>query len=73
MNQPLAFLDLPCAPENDLDGRCRENGLKLLTSRDVRENSNARFVRTPIGSGFIALFDPAADEIFSRSLRVRAR
>jgi len=42
-----------------------ENGPKPLTSRDVWENSNARFVQTPIGSGFIALFDPVADEIFS--------
>jgi hypothetical protein len=44
----------------------RENGLNPLPSRDVWENSNTRFVRMPIGSGFIALFDPAADEIFSR-------
>ena len=42
----------------------RENGLKPLTSRDVWENSNARFAQMPIGSGFIALFGPATDEIF---------
>jgi hypothetical protein len=42
-----------------------ENGLKRLTSRDVRENSNARFVRRLIGSGFIAPIDLPADEIFS--------
>jgi hypothetical protein len=45
-----------------------ENGLKPLTSRDPYENSNTRFVRTPIDSGFIALFDPVADEIFSPDL-----
>jgi hypothetical protein len=43
----------------------RENDLKRLTSRDVGENSNARFVRRLIGSGIIAPIDPLADEIFS--------
>jgi hypothetical protein len=42
-----------------------ENGLKRPTSRDVRENSNARFVRAPFGRGFIAAIDLPADEIFS--------
>jgi hypothetical protein len=42
-----------------------ENGRKRLTSRDVRENSNARFVRAPFGSEFIAPIDLSADEIFS--------
>jgi hypothetical protein len=42
-----------------------ENGLTGLTSRDAWENSNARFVRRLIGSGFIAPIDPPADEIFS--------
>ena len=46
----------------------KENGLEPLTSRDLWENSNARFVQTPIDSGFIAVFDPAADEIFSPDL-----
>jgi hypothetical protein len=42
-----------------------ENGLRRLTSRDVRENSNARFVWAPLGRRFIAPIDPLADEIFS--------
>jgi hypothetical protein len=42
-----------------------ENGLKRLTSRDPWENSNARVVQRPIGSGFIAPIDLAADKIFS--------
>ncbi|MBR1274781.1 hypothetical protein [Bradyrhizobium sp. AUGA SZCCT0283] len=42
-----------------------ENGLTRLTSRDVWENSNARFVRRLFGSGFIAPIDLPADEIFS--------
>jgi len=46
-------------------GRTMENGLPWLTSRDVSENSNARVVRAPIGSGFIAAIDPGAKEIFS--------
>jgi hypothetical protein len=62
MNEPVASLHLPCAGETQAH---KENGLARLTSRDVWENSNARFVRRPIGSVFIALFDPAADEFFS--------
>jgi hypothetical protein len=46
-------------------GHNTENGLARLTSRDVWENSNVRFVGTPIGSEFIARIDPAADEFFS--------
>jgi hypothetical protein len=42
-----------------------ENGLTRLTSRDARENSNARFVRAPFGRAFIAPVDLPADEIFS--------
>jgi hypothetical protein len=49
-------------------GRTMENGLTGLTSRDVYENSNARFVRRPIGSGFIVMIEPAAEEIFSPDL-----
>jgi hypothetical protein len=49
----------------DGTGAHTENGLKPLTSRDVRENSNARFVRRLIGSGIIAPIDPPAHEIFS--------
>jgi hypothetical protein len=42
-----------------------ENGLRRLTSRDVRENSNACFVRGLTGSGFIAVIALPAYEIFS--------
>jgi hypothetical protein len=49
-------------------GRTMENGLTGLTSRDVYENSNARFVGEPFGSGFIAVIEPAAEEIFFRDL-----
>ncbi|MEH2541282.1 MULTISPECIES: hypothetical protein [unclassified Bradyrhizobium] len=50
-----------------------ENGLKPRTSRDVGENSNARFVERPPGSGIIAAIDPPADEIFSADSDLRAR
>jgi hypothetical protein len=43
----------------------REDGPMSLTSRDVRENSNMRFDRTPIGSGFVALIGQPANEISS--------
>jgi hypothetical protein len=58
---------LPSAPveQRSSDRRTTENGLTRLTSRDPSENSNARVVRTPAGSGFIAAMDPAAGEIFS--------
>jgi hypothetical protein len=46
-------------------GHNTKNGPARLTSRDVWENSNVRFVGTPIGSAFIALIEPAADEFFS--------
>jgi hypothetical protein len=49
-------------------GRTMENGFTGLTSRDVYENSNARFVEVPSGSGFITVIEPAAEEIFSRNL-----
>jgi hypothetical protein len=42
----------------------REDGLTHLTSRYPSKNSNARFVRRPIGSGFIAAIELLADEIF---------
>jgi hypothetical protein len=42
-----------------------ENGLKRLTSRDPWENSNARFARRLIDSGFIVPIDLPADKIFS--------
>jgi hypothetical protein len=42
----------------------REDGLVRLSSRYPSENSNARFVGRPIGSGFIAAFELLADEIF---------
>jgi hypothetical protein len=62
MNEPLASLDLPCAP---VELAHRENGLKPPTSRDTRENSNMRFIDTPIGSRFVAVIDPTTIEIFS--------
>jgi hypothetical protein len=46
-------------------GHNTKNGPARLTSRDVQENSNARSVGAPIGSSFIALIEPAADEFFS--------
>ncbi len=46
-------------------GRNTENGLPRPNSRDAGENSNARFVGTPSGSGFIAAMKPAAAQIFS--------
>jgi hypothetical protein len=42
-----------------------EHGPRLLTGRDPCENSNARFVRTPFGSGFVAVIGQPANEIFS--------
>jgi hypothetical protein len=42
-----------------------KNGLTRLTSRDGWENSNTRFVRRLIGSGFIVPIDLPADKIFS--------
>jgi hypothetical protein len=42
-----------------------ENGPERLTSRDVWQNSNARFVRRLIGSGIIAAIDPPAAKFFS--------
>jgi hypothetical protein len=42
-----------------------EDGLTQLSSRYPTENSNGRFVRRPIGSGFIAVIAPATNEIFS--------
>ncbi|WP_157676628.1 hypothetical protein [Afipia sp. GAS231] len=58
---------LPSAPveQSFQQWRTIENGLARQTSRDVCENSNARTVRTPAGSGFIAPIEPAAGEIFS--------
>jgi hypothetical protein len=46
-------------------GHNTENGPARLTSRDVQKNSNVRFIGAPIGSAFIALIEPAADEFFS--------
>jgi hypothetical protein len=62
---------LPSAPveKRSSDGRTPENGLARLTSRDGSENSNARVVRTPAGSGFIALIEPKAEQIFSPGSR----
>jgi hypothetical protein len=37
-----------------------EDGLAWLTSRYAYENSNARFVRPPVGSEFIAGIDAQA-------------
>ena len=67
MNQPVAshIFHLRQRKEPSAKGRNRENGLARLTSRDTWENSNARFVRGPFGSGFIAAIDPVAEEIFS--------
>jgi hypothetical protein len=62
MNEPVALTSSMSA------GGTRahpENGLTRLTSRDVWENSNARFVPRSIGSGFIAPIALPADEIFS--------
>jgi hypothetical protein len=61
MNEPVASLHLPCAGETQAQ---KENGLARLTSRDVWENSNARFVQAPIDSGFVAAIAPVANEIF---------
>jgi hypothetical protein len=46
-------------------GHNTKNGPARLTSRDVQEKSNVRLVGAPIGSAFIALIEPAADEFFS--------
>jgi len=59
----LSHLDLPSAPAET--GRTMENGLTKLRCRYAYENSNARVVRRPIGSGFIAVIEPATGEIFS--------
>jgi len=64
----LSHLDLPSAPGGTVvpeAWRTMENGRNGLSCRDTWENSNARFVRSPIGSGFIAVIEPAAGEIFS--------
>jgi hypothetical protein len=50
-----------------------ENGLLRLSSRDVSENSNARVVPRASGSGFIALIEPATEEMFSADLRSQPR
>lgn len=62
---------LPWRPAERLfpeTGRTTENGRNGLTSRDAYENSNARVVRAPFGSGIIAMIAPAAGEIFSADL-----
>jgi hypothetical protein len=62
MNEPVASDFFPMGA-----GGTRahtENGLRRLTSRDVRENSNARFVWASFGRGFIAPTDLPANEIF---------
>jgi hypothetical protein len=62
MNEPVASDNFHGA---DGTRAHTENGLARLTSRDVRENSNTRFVLRRIGRGFIAPIDLPADEIFS--------
>src|SRR5437899_2068055 len=62
MNEPVASFSLPYAPGGKAH---RKDGLTQLSSRYPSENSNARFVRGTIGSGFIAPIVLAANEIFS--------
>jgi hypothetical protein len=62
----LSHLDLPSAPAETR--RTMENGLAGLRCRDTYENSNARFVGRPIGSGIIAAIEPGTGEIFSPDL-----
>jgi hypothetical protein len=52
--------------------RTMENGPAGLRCRDVNENSNARFVRAPSGSGFIAVIAPGTEEIFFPDFALRA-
>jgi hypothetical protein len=67
MNEPVASFSFHQRPVEHVPskGRSTENGVVPLTSRDVRENSNVRFVPRPIGSGIIATIGPRAEEIFS--------
>jgi hypothetical protein len=47
-----------------------ENDVLALSSRDISENSNERFAGRRPGSGFIAVFDPPAEKIFSPDFAV---
>jgi hypothetical protein len=62
-----AISHFPTAPLHQ-GWRTLEHGLLPLTSRDVRENSNARFAPRPNGSEIIATIGPRAKEIFSPDL-----
>ena len=75
MSEPVASHIFHLRRRNNasIDGRTTENGLARLTSRDTYENSNARVVRMPIGSGFIAAIAPAAKQIFLARLRPISR
>jgi hypothetical protein len=68
MSGPVASVKSSIGPGGTVvppAGHSIENGPERLTSRDVSENSNARVVRTPIGSGIIAAIDQGAAETFS--------
>jgi hypothetical protein len=68
MSGPVASFKSSIGPGGTIvppTGHSRENGLAGLTSRDVNENSNARFVEPPFGSGFIAAIDRRTEETFS--------
>ena len=62
----LAISCVPWRPGHRAHGK---DDLSGLSSRDISENSNARFAGTPFRSGFIALLDAAAEKIFSIDLR----
>jgi hypothetical protein len=68
MSGPVASLKSSIGPGETVvpwAGDSTENGPERLTSRDVGENSNARVVRTPIGSGIVAAIDRWTAETFS--------
>src|SRR5215813_4849364 len=61
----FAISHVPWCPGHRAQG---ENEVLGVSSRDISENSNERFAGTAFGSGFVAPFDPAAEEIFSARL-----
>jgi len=68
MSGPVASLTSSIGPGGTVvppAGHSTENGPERQTSRDVGKNSNARVVRAPIGSGFIAAIDRWTAETFS--------
>jgi hypothetical protein len=48
----------------------RKDDLSKLSSRDISQNSNGRFVGTLFRSEIIALLGPTAEKTFSADLRV---